>query len=86
MPEKKIYKGIVVSNQEIADGIMKMKLSAPEAAGEARPGQFANLYPGCRQSDPAGAPSASAMRMGTTGTLTFVYAVVGAGNGRICGI
>lgn len=37
MPEKKIYKGIVVSNQEIADGIMKMKLSAPEAAGEARP-------------------------------------------------
>ena len=36
MPEKKIYKGIVVSDQEIADGIMKMKLSAPEESQQAR--------------------------------------------------
>lgn len=84
MPEKKIYKGIVVSNQEIADGIMKMKLSAPEAAGEARPGQFANLYPAA-DSLILPRPISICDADGDDGTLTFVYAVVGAGTAEFAG-
>ena len=84
MPEKKIYRGIVVSNQEIADGIMKMTLSAPEAAGEARPGQFANLYPAA-DSLILPRPISICDADGDDGTLTFVYAVVGAGTAEFAG-
>ncbi len=78
MPEKKIYEAKVVSNQQIADGIMKMTLSAPGVAGAARPGQFANLYPAAdRLILPR--PVSICDADPDDGTVTFVYAVVGAG-------
>lgn len=84
MSEKKIYEAEVVSNLPIADGIMKMILSAPEAAREARPGQFANLYPAAASlilPRPVSICDADA----ADGTLTFVYAVVGAGTAEFAG-
>ena len=78
MPEKKIFKAEIVSNSEIADGIMKMTLSAPEAAKAARPGQFANLYPAA-DSLILPRPVSICDADPDAGTLTFVYAVVGAG-------
>ena len=77
-PEKKIFKAEIVSNSEIADGIMKMTLSAPEAAKAARPGQFANLYPAA-DSLILPRPVSICDADPDAGTLTFVYAVVGGG-------
>ena len=85
MPEKKIYTVEIVSNEEIADGIMKMIVSAAEAAAEARPGQFANLYPAADRlilPRPVSICDADA----GDGTMTFVYAVVGEGTAEFAGL
>ena len=85
MPEKKIFKAEIVCNSEIADGIMKMTLSAPEAAKAARPGQFANLYPAA-DSLILPRPVSICDADPDAGTLTFVYAVVGAGTAEFAAL
>lgn len=79
MEKKYIYEAEVVSNTEAAPGIMKMEMSAPEAAAQALPGQFINIYPKADRlilPRPVSICSADA----SEGSMTLVYAVVGSGS------
>lgn len=78
IPEKRVIDAEVIRNEKIAEGIMKLTAAAPQEAAEARPGQFCNLYPA---SDRLILPRPVSIcdADGEAGTLTFVYAVVGAG-------
>lgn len=78
IPEKSVIAAEVLSNEKIAGGIMKMTVAAPQFAEEAQPGQFCNLYPAAdRLILPRPVSICDAEK--ESGTLTFVYAVVGAG-------
>ena len=84
-PEKKVMEARVLSNQEIAGGVFRMSVLAPDAAAEARPGQFANLYPAADRlilPRPISICDADA----SEGTLTFVYAVVGGGTAEFAAL
>ena len=78
IPEKSVIAAEVLSNEKIAGGIIKMTVAAPQFAEEAQPGQFCNLYPAAdRLILPRPVSICDAEK--ESGTLTFVYAVVGAG-------
>ena len=66
------------SQEEMASGIFRMLLDAPEVAREAKPGQFVNLY----VNDPTKLlprPISICEADAEKGLLTLIYAVVGKG-------
>lgn len=73
----------VVSNENIADGVFSLVISAPRLAGSLKPGQFVNLaVPGNAMSllrIPLSFASADADK----GTVEIWYAVVGEGTERL---
>lgn len=78
MELKFIYEAEVLHNIEIAHNIMKLTMLAPQAAADARAGQFINVYP---KSDRLILPRPISICGADPdkGTLTIVYDVVGAG-------
>lgn len=80
--KKSIYDVQVISNEEIAPHIMKMVFDAPEAAAEACPGQFINVYPKA-ESLILPRPISICDADAEAGTLTIVYDVVGAGTAEL---
>ena len=72
------------SQEEMAPGIYRMVLEAPEAAAAAAPGQFVNLYvnnPSMLLPRPISICEADP----ETGLLTLIYAVVGHGTDELAG-
>jgi len=82
MEKKHIYDAEVLANTQVSPGIMMMEMSAPEAAAEARPGQFINIYP---KADRLILPRPISICGADTekGTMTLLYAVVGEGSGEM---
>ena len=78
MEKKYIYQGEILVNETCSPGIMKMEILAAQAAAEARPGQFINVYPnGDRMILPR--PISICDADPAEGTLTLLYDVVGRG-------
>jgi len=74
---QKAFRGnyTITQNKEISPGIFEIRFSAPEICGAAAGGQFVNVYlPGGAMLLPR-----PVSITGTDGSLTLVYAVVGAG-------
>ena len=76
MKAKKIVTAEILSNREIAKGIMELKLEAPEVASSAKPGQFVNVYTG---DSALLLPRPISICDAEGSVLTLVYAVVGKG-------
>jgi len=76
MEAKKIIAAEILSNRPIAKNIMEMKLSAPEAASLAKPGQFVNVY---TRDSALLLPRPISICDAEGDVLTLVYAVVGKG-------
>lgn len=78
MKKKYIYEAEVLENPEIAPHMRKMVIGSREAAEEAQPGQFINIYPKADRlilPRPISICDADPAR----GSLTIVYDVIGAG-------
>ena len=78
MADKHIINAEVIINDEIAPGIHEIVLSVGNAAAEAKPGQFVNVYP---KSDKSLLPRPISIcdADANDGTITLLYAVVGEG-------
>ena len=80
--KKYIYEAEVLVNEEIAKDIMRIIISAPEAAAAAVPGQFINFYPKA-DSMILPRPISICDVDAKEGTMSIVYAVVGKGTVEI---
>ena len=75
----------VLSQEEIASGIMSLRLSAPDAAETARPGQFVSLY--CSDGTKLLPRPISIYETDRTGgTLHLVYRIAGGGTKEFSGL
>lgn len=75
---KKLYYPIIISQEEIAQDIFRMKLQCDRIAETALPGQFVNLY--CREGEMLlPRPISICETDKKRGIVTLVYAVVGKG-------
>ena len=72
------------SQEEMAPGVYRMVLEAPEAAAVAAPGQFVNLYVN-NLSMLLPRPISICEADPETGLLTLIYAVVGHGTDELAG-
>jgi dihydroorotate dehydrogenase electron transfer subunit len=81
---KRIINGIVEFNEEIVPGIRRMVVQAPEAASEARAGQFVNIYPKA-ESTLLPRPLSVCDADADAGTITIIYRIVGKGTKEFAG-
>ena len=73
----------VVSNEPVADGLVRIVLSAPELASALRPGQFVNIHVPGDASQVLRIPLSFSCADAAAGTVEIVYAVVGDGTRRL---
>ncbi len=82
MCKKTVIEAKIIQNQEIAQGVYRMVLSAPEIAAGASCGQFVNLYPKAKHTL---LPRPISICEIGEDTLTLVYGVVGEGTREFAG-
>ena len=73
----------VVSNEPVADGLMRIVLESPELAGALRGGQFLNVAVPGDASQILRIPLSFSCADAESGTVEIVYAVVGDGTRRL---
>ena len=74
---------LITGHEQVSEGIMRLRFSAPEIADPATPGQFVNVYlPGGEMLLPR--PISIADAQG--GEVTLIYAIVGGGTKALAGI
>lgn len=78
-----VHEFSVVSNERVADGLMRVVLLAPELAGELRAGQFVNVAVPGDASQILRIPLSFSHADADAGTVEIVYAVVGDGTRRL---
>ena len=78
-----VHEFSVVSNERVADGLMRVVLLAPELAGALRAGQFVNVAVPGDASQILRIPLSFSHADADAGTVEIVYAVVGDGTRRL---
>lgn len=78
-----LYDFSVVSNEQVAQGLWKIVMSAPDLAFRLRAGQFLNLYVPGDPSQILRIPLSFSHADAAHGTIEIVYAVVGDGTRRL---
>lgn len=73
----------VVSNEPVADGLVRIVLRAPELAAALAPGQFVNVHVPGDASQILRIPLSFSHADAASGTVEIVYAVVGDGTRRL---
>lgn len=73
----------VVTNERVADGLMRIVFSAPELAAALAPGQFVNVHVPGDASQILRIPLSFSHADAASGTVEIVYAVVGDGTRRL---
>lgn len=73
----------VVTNERVADGLMRIVFSAPELASALAPGQFVNIHVPGDASQILRVPLSFSCADAAAGTVEIVYAVVGDGTRRL---
>ena len=81
---KRIINGIIEYNEELVPGIRRMVVQAPEAASEAKAGQFVNIYPKA-ESTLLPRPLSVCDADAGAGTVTIIYRIVGKGTREFAG-
>ncbi len=76
----------VVSNEPVADGLVRIVLRAPELAAALAPGQFVNVHVPGDASQILRIPLSFSHADAASGTVEIVYAVVGDGTRRLSGM
>ena len=76
----------VVTNERVADGLMRIVFSAPELASALAPGQFVNVHVPGDASQILRVPLSFSCADAAAGTVEIVYAVVGDGTRRLSGM
>ena len=78
-----VHEFTVVSNEPVADGLVRIVLLAPELARALRPGQFVNVHVPGDASQILRIPLSFSCADADAGTVEIVYAVVGDGTRRL---
>lgn len=78
-----VHEFAVVSNESVADGLMRIVMSSPELAGSLRAGQFVNVAVPGDASQILRIPLSFSHADARAGTVEIVYAVVGDGTRRL---
>ncbi len=78
-----VHEFTVVSNEPVADGLVRIVLLAPELARALRPGQFVNVHVPGDASQILRVPLSFSCVDAEAGTVEIVYAVVGDGTRRL---
>ena len=78
-----VHEFAVVSNEPVADGLMRIVMSSPELAREIRAGQFVNIAVPGDASQILRIPLSFSHADAEAGTVEIVYAVVGDGTRRL---
>ena len=78
-----LHEVTVVTNEPVADGLMRVVLSAPDLAFRLAPGQFLNVYVPGDASQILRIPLSFSRADASTGKIEIVYAVVGDGTRRL---
>ena len=76
----------VVSNEPVAEGLMRIVLSSPELASSLEAGQFVNIHVPGDASQILRIPLSFSCADAQAGTVEIVYAVVGDGTRRLAGM
>ena len=78
-----VHEFTVVSNESVADGLMRIVMSSPELAGSLLAGQFVNVAVPGDASQILRIPLSFSHSDARAGTVEIVYAVVGDGTRRL---